>query len=312
MKHSAPREPQSRLVDFIGPDHASLFRDAPWPESPLFYSGALERIPLANQLTRGSLRDLIGSYSRLRVAYDDRDNRHYMLNRPDPTFAKGLYDRGHTVTLDGVHKSDLLDHHWLLDLLTELGLPRRLDSVSVTGFLSRTQSGVPRHFDATPFIVSQIRGSKRWLVQENLESPNPLYNGGPGWGDYSAEPDHPGQAEPYQWTLHPGDVLYVPAGHWHETSAQDESLSLTFIFQTEPWVNVMIGWLAEALPKRGVWGNAAKDIATVSRMPGLADRLFADLAEVLSDAQARIIARSFNEIQRQSSAHGSHDGTEDG
>ncbi|GAC1353153.1 MAG: hypothetical protein NVSMB1_23580 [Polyangiales bacterium] len=54
-------------------------------------------------------------------------------------------------------------------------------------------------------------------------------------------------------TLHPGDLLYLPAGTWHTTKAHGFSLSLTVTFQPRRPLTLFIRALERLLGERAEW-----------------------------------------------------------
>jgi ribosomal protein L16 Arg81 hydroxylase len=64
-----------------------------------------------------------------------------------------------------------------------------------------------RHYDPDDLLILQVEGSKRWLIHGNAV-PDPVENPPPGHADSAGE-------VVFDEVLHPGDLLFVPAGHWH-------------------------------------------------------------------------------------------------
>ncbi len=84
------------------------------------------------------------------------------------------------------------------------------------------QKAYPPHYDTHEIFVMQCKGQKDWFVQpETL--PHPTNNLRKTW---ETRPDTPETG----YTLNPGDVLYLPGGHWHHALARphtEPSLHLT-------------------------------------------------------------------------------------
>ena len=79
----------------------------------------------------------------------------------------------------------------------------------------------PIHYDAHEVFIMQIHGQKEWFVFEDTFK-NP-------YRDEKSEHHEPPEGEPYiNCILKPGDLLYIPRGHWHYAIAREEpSLHLT-------------------------------------------------------------------------------------
>ena len=95
------------------------------------------------------------------------------------------------------------------------------EPMNVNLYLSQpSRAAFPRHFDRHDVLVLQIHGHKAWQVCERtLEKP--IYE--------MVEDSHTAPTETIlECELAPGDVLYIPRGHWHNALAQrGMSLHLT-------------------------------------------------------------------------------------
>lgn len=124
----------------------------------------------------------------------------------------------------------------------------------------RSQKGFNCHYDTHEVLVLQIEGEKEWWIfPETIASPVSAMRSA-----QQIPPDEP----PYlQCTLKPGDVLYIPRGHWHYAIARtnpssDESspslhLSLGIDCQTGlDWLN----WLGEELRQNSEWRSSLPPI----------------------------------------------------
>src|SRR5579884_104637 len=101
--------------------------------------------------------------------------------------------------------------------------------------------GFGAHYDTHDTLILQLEGSKRWRISEPT-MPLPL--------------DHQiynkiGHTKPgpllFEVDLLPGDLLYLPAGTFHEGKANDElSLHITYSLAPPRWVHVAIESLMRA------------------------------------------------------------------
>lgn len=129
--------------------------------------------------------------------------------------------------------------HELLDDLKDTIRPKTGELYQVEGYIFVTSPGgvAPYHFDPEHNILMQVRGSKRFTM---FPAGNPLYapdefheayhlGGRPElpWRDELA----PGGVE---WTLGPGDALFVPVMAPHFVKNGDEvSISISVVWRSE-------------------------------------------------------------------------------
>jgi len=126
--------------------------------------------------------------------------------------------RGLTMFFEDIDRYDPTLSTFLSDLSGELQSPTRFNMY----LSSPGQQGRKLHYDTHDVFVVQVEGSKRWAIYD-ITDPSPIYT---RKNHESAPPD---EATPYlDCTLHKGDVLYLPRGHWHNVNPVDEvSLHLT-------------------------------------------------------------------------------------
>jgi ribosomal protein L16 Arg81 hydroxylase len=84
------------------------------------------------------------------------------------------------------------------------------------------QAGFGWHYDAEEVFVLQTLGSKEWWLRKNTVNPWPLIDAIPADQRYDRE-----IMPAMHCRLQPGDWLYIPAGYWHRTQADAESISLS-------------------------------------------------------------------------------------
>src|ERR1051325_1503448 len=120
-------------------------------------------------------------------------------------------------------------------LAAELGEPANVNLY----MSSPGRQGAARHYDRHDVFVLQIYGHKAWSIYApTVEKPIIKM----AEGSYRS-PEHP----ILECELSPGDVLYMPRGHWHEAMAQRElSLHLTVGVHARTGVD-FLAWLAEEL-----------------------------------------------------------------
>jgi hypothetical protein len=125
----------------------------------------------------------------------------------------GLFAEGSTVVLQGLHRTwgPLID--FTQQLAGELGHP-----VQANAYVTPRQStGFSDHYDVHDVFVLQVSGEKRWRLRAPVH-PSPLRD--EPWTGRRAAVEAAGRAEPeLEFTLRPGDVLYLPRGWIHSATA---------------------------------------------------------------------------------------------
>lgn len=144
---------------------------------------------------------------------------------------------GATLILEDIDRYDLNLGNFLNRLSEEIGERTRFNM-----YLSYPENqGYNKHYDTHSFFILQVSGYKEWWVfQETV--PSALF----------FQKTHGTEAPPEEscylhCKLGPGDVLYVPQGHWHYAIARDEpSVHLTLAVFVKTGIDFM-KWLADEL-----------------------------------------------------------------
>jgi hypothetical protein len=95
-------------------------------------------------------------------------------------------------------------------------------------------------------FILQIEGSKQWYVfDDTIKYPLP--------GQKSTGFSAPTEQPYLSCTLHPGDVLYIPRGHWHYAIAcESPSLHLTVGIHPKTGID-LLEWLINDLQQQEEW-----------------------------------------------------------
>ncbi|MFM6849050.1 MAG: cupin domain-containing protein [Terrabacter sp.] len=124
-----------------------------------------------------------------------------------------LFGQGSTIVLQGLHRTwgPLID--FTQQLAEELGHP-----VQANAYVTPSQNtGFSDHYDVHDVFVLQMAGEKRWRLRAPVHA-SPLRD--EPWTDHRAAVEEAGRAEPeLEFTLRPGDVLYLPRGWIHSATA---------------------------------------------------------------------------------------------
>lgn len=210
------------------------------------------------------------------------DGRHLTAD-VSPTVAHRLYSAGTTLYLLEVDGLDAVSDAIAADL--------RVPATNVTCGVFCNQPGAytPMHFDPVDTITVQLTGSKRWWTAPNPLAAQPTVawavrdrSVAPEFRQYAHDPlpveRLPGAQE---HLLTPGSMLYIPRGWWHETSSEEESVSLHVHHIHLPWVDAVLETLRGRLLRQERWRAGALTLWDPDRRDeavGLAAELLDDLA----------------------------------
>lgn len=132
--------------------------------------------------------------------------------------AQSLIDQGYTI---GVRQAQR--HHAGLAALAADFQADFLAAIDIHLYCTPAgEAGFGWHYDAEDVFILQTVGSKDWLLRKNTVNPWPLVETLP------ADMRYGGEIMPLvRCRLQAGDWLYIPAGYWHRTEAQEQSCSLS-------------------------------------------------------------------------------------
>jgi ribosomal protein L16 Arg81 hydroxylase len=166
-------------------------------------------------------------------------------------------------------------------------------TVTMTGYAVPAGMGFRTHFDCQPNFVLQIEGTKRWRFSARPEVAWPPLNVTHAGRATELTDRYPFLKVPYppderefvEQLLSPGDVLFFPAGTWHQTESVDLSLSLTMTCIPKTTADVVDDTLRTSLSRSESWRSnvppvLAEDVRP-GRLPAPVERFFeARLAEL--------------------------------
>ena len=236
-------------------------------------------------------------------------------NMVDPARVASLFADGATVIFGGLH-----DRH---------EPARRLCAAVARQIPARTQTniyltppnsqGFKPHWDTHDVFVLQVEGSKRWR----------MYDGGPELPlkDQKFDPDvhAPGKVE-CEFTLQPGEALYVPRGFMHAAATTDSvSVHITLGVMSYTWADLLVDCLAEVVERSPQWrenvpfGFVRQGQVDTGLASALAERIASldaelDLARVLVERErtfsAHLRPRAIDHLQQVSSVSRLEEGDE--
>lgn len=158
--------------------------------------------------------------------------------------SQGVIDacrNGASLVLEEIHKYDPNVGSLAAGLAKDIGEP-----VRVNLYLSQpSRQGYNRHYDTHDVFILQIAGYKGWQVYD-FTTEHPLFK-------QKGHHNNPPEELRLGCTLGPGDVLYIPRGHWHEATAQVEpSMHLTVGLYARTGIDFLT-WLTNELRSDVMW-----------------------------------------------------------
>ena len=149
---------------------------------------------------------------------------------------------GATLIINEVHKLIPEIAQFAAEIKSDLGYANQ-----VNAYCSWPEKqGFSSHYDTHEVFILQVDGIKQWYVFEDTIK-YPLK-------DQKSSSFPPPETEAYlSCILHPGDVLYIPRGHWHYAVACEEpSLHLTLGIHCKTGID-FLEWLVSELREQSDW-----------------------------------------------------------
>ena len=299
----------ARVTD-LGPEEL----ERSWGREPRHVPAAALPTPFDDLLTTRDVDDLLSRRGLrtpfLRVARDghtlaDADFTRGggvgagVTDQLDDTALLRLFAEGHTLVLQGLHRTHPPVLELAQDLAADLGHP-----VQVNAYVTPPSSrGFAAHYDVHDVFVLQTAGEKRWRLHAPVQ-PHPLRD--QPWQDRRPAVEQAAAGEPrLEVTLRPGDVLYVPRGWLHSATALG-GVSMHLTVGIHVWHR---GHVAEAVLEAARRGLAAQESQRTSLRPGvdvadpeaIADDLAAvreALLQAVADVDASAVAARLAARQR--------------
>lgn len=238
-------------------------------------------------------------------AYVDPTGRQHQ-SRIEPAQIADEIDRGRTICADISHAPAVQP------LLEELAswVPNGVEPPFAKLYVSSPGAGFAMHMDAHHVFVIQLSGRKRWQVTDpaavatmfggKLAGDRPVHTwprDGEPIVDEDGEPI-PAPTELRTIELAPGDVLYMPPGAWHTTSALTRSMAVSLSPPRAPALRLVLALLEQELTRRGNWRtDLFRGPASAGPLPaGVAatlDHCAKELAEVVGAIDGTLLRRAW-------------------
>ncbi|MDT9338259.1 cupin domain-containing protein [Trichodesmium erythraeum 21-75] len=176
-------------------------------------------------------------YPDVRLAFDgkvleEKENRNFTQ----------WCEKGATLILDQIHRRIPEVAIFTSKLSYELGYPTQVNAYCSWS----SKKGFSPHYDTHDVFILQVEGNKQWYVyNDTFKYPLP---------NQKSSSFTPPEKEAYlSCILHPGDVLYIPRGHWHYAVTKEEpSIHLTLGIHSSTGVD-LLEWLIGQLQYREEW-----------------------------------------------------------
>ncbi|MBB2986880.1 cupin domain-containing protein [Terracoccus luteus] len=224
---SAPTRGRSALRSLVSVDD-EVFADQYWGEQPLVSRvdelpgdlGGLFDVAAVDELvSRRGLRAPFLRVAKDGVTYGDREFTSgggvgaAVADQVSDDKLLRLFASGATIVLQGLHRTwpALID--FTQQLAGELGHP-----VQTNAYVTPSQNtGFDDHYDVHDVFVVQVSGEKRWRIRPPVHRA-PLRD--EPWTARKAQVATAAKAPPLlEFTLGPGDCLYLPRGYLHSATA---------------------------------------------------------------------------------------------
>lgn len=229
-------------------------------------------------------------------ATDDR--AAYTVSRPiradeiDSAYAGGM-----TVTLIGLQ----FLHPRLALIATRLRRElAHAGNIMMQAFLSPDHHGTPMHFDRSSVISVQLEGTKRWKFSKRRAMDTPP--------DQATVKELARFESTYPWAtlvpvddleecvLHSGDVLYLPAGTWHEAFAEGHSFGLSIGFDRMPLHTLVARRLEELLVRQTAWRRTPQPLLDDGRIASKLGRLVDEHAQRLHELRKAVASLTAEDL----------------
>jgi ribosomal protein L16 Arg81 hydroxylase len=247
-----PSLTQSRLAQLLSPYSSEQFLSEIWTQKSLYVPNPASGLgagsntkpvsKFADLFSWQHLNQLLNyhefDYPTLRLAV----NGEVLPATENANFVQHC-QAGATLILDRVHKLIPELGELCGQLRYELGHPMQINLYSS----GPGKQGFRCHYDTHEVFILPIAGCKEWHVFEPTFA-YPLV-------DQKSARLSPPATEPYlSCVLEPGDLLYIPRGHWHYAIALDQqpSLHLTLGALCKTGIDYL-NWLLADLKQQEVW-----------------------------------------------------------
>lgn len=259
------------LSNLLTPVTPQEFFNSYWPHEPLFIPATTNKLAELFELPQlQNLEALVAArLLKVRACLPDFDDEYSSIH-VEPKDALKAYRNNMTLVFDQMQTQNSVIASTLKNIRSDLGLvtggiENDLCKARSIAYATPAGCGTRLHFDANANFVIQIKGSKRWRLaaNESVDSPTERFTTGSEEMPAALEKQcHAPLIEELsddclEFVMQPGCVLFVPRGYWHETTTDEDSLSLNFTFSQPTWADVFTKSLQELLLRSPEWRELA-------------------------------------------------------
>ncbi len=281
------------FADWIRPLQLDSFVHNYWQQSHCHFQGGHDRLrDAAAVLPAGDIAQFLdlADSSSIQAFCPSQESVHEQVSVANKVEALRLYKSGRTLYfhLDPLNPKIA---QWQQAWLQSTGLGCSHAQLSI--FAGQQTTGIAPHFDANENFTLQLVGSKRWRVTPNHQVTQPTAN------QFAGEPTEPSMRAFVHESLAPksagattinlcaGDLLYCPAGMWHQTEATTaESISLNIMLPKVCKADVFLQTLRCLLVQDPRWRERADDL--IGPQPEFVLAEFAELIACLPEQLQRL------------------------
>jgi 50S ribosomal protein L16 3-hydroxylase len=255
------------LAGVLSPITPEDFFKSYWPRKPLFIPASAGK--LKGLLDLPQLQDpaslIAARVLKVRACLPDYDDEYSSI-LVEPQDALKVYRNNMTLVLDSMQTQSETIAAALLKIRADLGLVTGggdddLTRARAMAYATPAGGRTRLHFDANANFVVQVKGTKRWALAPNTSVDNPTERYTSSTGELADVLETQCHAplldrlpeNSAEYLLEPGGVLFVPRGYWHETTTEDDSISLSFTFSQPTWADVFAKSLHAHLLQSAEW-----------------------------------------------------------
>lgn len=236
------------LTSLLNPYNIHKFLAKNWTQEAVFISG-LGQDKFKNIFSWSHLNHFLNftelDRSNIELALEGKiltNSFSYNENIFKPNIILNLIKKGATLKLISIQKTIPSIYKFISNLRQDIGY-----DINVNAYYSWPEKQAYNcHYDSHEIFILQIEGTKKWEVLRDTFK-YPLVH-------HKSIFMQPPEVEPYlKCTLSPGDILYIPRGHWHYAQAFEEpSLHLTVGVNCASGIS-FLEWVTQEIHKNENW-----------------------------------------------------------
>ncbi|MCL2924255.1 MAG: cupin domain-containing protein [Trichodesmium sp. MAG_R04] len=264
----------SYLTNLIQPLKQEEFLENNWTRKAIAISNKGEK-DFTNLFSWKKLNYLLNfhqiKYPDVRLAYDGK----VLEAKENKNFTQWC-EKGATLIIDKIDKRIPEVSIFTSKLSYELGYPTQVNAYCSWS----SKKGFSTHYDTHDVFILQVEGNKQWYVYtETLKYPLP---------NQKSSSFTPPEEEAYlSCILHPGDVLYIPRGHWHyAVTTEEPSIHLTLGIHSRTGVD-LLEWLIGQFQNKEEWRRSLPLRIDETSFNVSIENLIKDLKEYINNHNIR-------------------------